>query len=57
MQVWSGCFKEMLSDADNFEASFPAKAGWKLKALILSATLFIDFRYFEEKGHKGGAMN
>ena len=51
-KVWSSCLKEMFSNADNFEAHFPAMADWKQKALLLAATLMIDFRYFE-KNEKG----
>jgi hypothetical protein len=48
-----GCAKAMLSEADNFAVHFPANATPEDKALIMCATLFLDFRYFEEKPQKG----
>jgi len=45
-----GCLKAMMSDADNFSINFPANATKEDKALIMSAVLFLDYRYFEEKG-------
>lgn len=48
-KVWSSCVKEIFSNADNFIAYFPAKSTWKQKALLLGATLMIDFRYFEDR--------
>jgi len=43
-----GCVKAALSDADNFALHFPANASKEDKALLMSAVLFLDFRYFEE---------
>ena len=48
-KIWSSCVKELFSDADNFIANFPASSTWKQKALLLGATLMIDFRFFEKQ--------
>lgn len=48
-----GCAKAMFSDADNFAVNFPANATKEDKALLMCTTLFLDFRYFEEKPNKG----
>jgi len=47
-----GCLKAMMSDSDNFSINFPVTATKEDKALIMSAVLFLDFRYFEEKPKK-----
>ncbi len=39
--------KEFFSDSDNFYCKFPNNATPIQKALLLSAVLFIDYRYFE----------
>ena len=39
----------MFTNADSYTADFPADADWESKALLLAATVFIDYRYFEEK--------
>ena len=41
-------FKGMISDADNFSILFPIKSTLEERACILAATLFLDFRYFED---------
>jgi hypothetical protein len=50
-----GCLKAAFSDADNFAIHFPKGATSEDKALIMAATLFMDYRYFEEKagGNQG----
>mmetsp|Transcript_49810 Transcript_49810/g.57164 ORF Transcript_49810/g.57164 Transcript_49810/m.57164 type:complete len:328 (+) Transcript_49810:83-1066(+) len=48
-KLWSGCLRECCSQSDNFACIFPPKATPQERALILSATLFIDFRFFEDK--------
>lgn len=40
-------FKNLISDSDNFSILFPIKSTLEDRALILAATLFLDFRYFE----------
>jgi len=45
-----GCLAAMVSDADNFSVHFPANASKEDKALIMATVLFLDYRYFEEKG-------
>ncbi|XP_040830842.1 phospholipid scramblase 1-like [Ochotona curzoniae] len=44
---WSGCVKEVLTDADNYEIQFPLDLDVKLKAVLLGACLLIDFMFFE----------
>jgi len=45
-----GCTKQAFSDADNFALQFPAKVtDPRHRALLLAATLFLDYMYFEEK--------
>ena len=41
-------FKGMISDADNFSILFPIRSTLEERACILAATLFLDFRYFED---------
>ncbi|EGR28278.1 scramblase family protein, putative [Ichthyophthirius multifiliis] len=42
------CLISYISDTSNFQVQFPTDASAEDKALILSATLFLDFMYFEE---------
>ena len=51
-KIFGGTIQEILTNADNFTADFPTDADWQAKALLLAATLFIDYRYFEEKPEK-----
>ena len=44
---FSGIGMEMMTDADNFNVSFPVDLDVKLKAVLLSALFLIDFMYFE----------
>jgi len=46
-----GCMKAAISDADNFHCQFPATANGSHRALLLAATLLLDYQYFEEKGN------
>jgi len=39
-----------ISDADNFAIHFPNGSTKEEKALLMSAALLLDYRYFEEKG-------
>jgi len=39
----------MVSDANNFTIYFPNNATEEDKALVMSAVLFLDYRYFEEE--------
>jgi len=57
-KVWDSCLRAAFTDADNFTARFPDDANVYQKAAIISAILFIDFLYFEEKGNgaQGGAQ-
>jgi len=45
-----GCLKALVSDADNFSINFPPNATPEDKALLMAAVMFLDYRYFEEKG-------
>jgi len=45
-----GCLAAAVSDADNFSVNFPANASKEDKALIMSCAMFLDYRFFEEKG-------
>lgn len=51
-KVSAGCCKACVSDADCFKVPFPQNASPEDKALILAATIFIDYRYFEENDNK-----
>eukprot|EP00727_Mastigamoeba_balamuthi_P012879 m51a1_g8213 putative phospholipid scramblase 2-like (232) ;mRNA; r:71929-73608 len=48
---WSGAFKELFTDADNFFVEFPADATGKRRMLLLGALFLIDFLYFEKKSN------
>lgn len=47
-------FRGMISDADNFSVLFPIKSTLEERACILAATLFLDFRYFEDSENNRG---
>ena len=40
--------KEITTDADNYEVTFPPNASPEEKLLILGATMMIDYRYYED---------
>eukprot|EP01080_Neovahlkampfia_damariscottae_P011989 gene11989-5390_t len=44
---FSGLFKELFSDSDNFGVTFQKDLSTEEKSLIFSATLLIDLMYFE----------
>jgi len=46
---WSGLAKELLTQLDNFVIEFPVDANYVQRALLLAATIFIDYLYFERK--------
>lgn len=46
-------FTELISDADNFSLLFPIKATLEERTLLMTATLLLDFRYFETSGSQG----
>ena len=46
---WSGAFTEWITDADNFNISFPMDLDVKVKATLLGALFLIDFLYFERQ--------
>jgi hypothetical protein len=41
------CAKSILTDADNFEITFPENATPEEKLLLICTTLMIDYRYYE----------
>ena len=51
-KVWSGCAKELFSNADDYSVLFPKAIPWKHKALFLACVLFVDYRYFEENNDR-----
>ncbi|XP_049542600.1 phospholipid scramblase 1-like [Anopheles darlingi] len=44
---WSGLCKELFTDADNFNITFPIDLDVRVKATLLAALLLIDYMYFE----------
>ena len=44
---WMGCFKETLTDADNFVIDFNQGLSLDTKVLIFASTFLIDMMYFE----------
>lgn len=51
-KVWSGCLREMVSEADNYTVTFPPDADPIGKALLTSAAMLIDMLLFEATGDK-----
>ncbi len=50
VKKWSGTFKEVFTDTDNFGVDFPVEFDVVKKALLLAAVFLIDFAHFEN-GH------
>ncbi|XP_003227036.2 phospholipid scramblase 2 [Anolis carolinensis] len=46
---WTGYIREMATTASNFEILFPFDLDVKMKALILGASILLDYMYFEHK--------
>jgi len=44
---WMGCFKETLTDADNFVIDYNQNINLSTKVLVFAATFLIDMMYFE----------
>ena len=44
------CWKDLVSDSDNFAMDFPENISWEDKSLLLGTILFVDYMMFEEKG-------
>ena len=42
-----GCFKSMVSTADNYYLKFPEGSSGKERALLFSSLLFLDYMFFE----------
>jgi hypothetical protein len=45
---WSGMGKEMFTDADNFNITFPSSIDNAQKSILLGALFLIDMIYFEK---------
>eukprot|EP01099_Mayorella_cantabrigiensis_P002927 TRINITY_DN2317_c0_g1_i1.p1 TRINITY_DN2317_c0_g1~~TRINITY_DN2317_c0_g1_i1.p1 ORF type:complete len:259 (-),score=57.39 TRINITY_DN2317_c0_g1_i1:150-854(-) len=48
---WSGIGKELFLDSDNFFVVLPQRATPSEKALLLAATFFVDYLFFEKDEH------
>ncbi|MCG2725214.1 MAG: scramblase [Elusimicrobia bacterium] len=48
LKKWSGMGKEIFTDADNFNITFPVGIDAKQKAVFLGALFLIDLLYFEK---------
>ncbi|EFN63314.1 Phospholipid scramblase 2 [Camponotus floridanus] len=46
---WSGFGREFFTVSDNFGINFPRDLDVKIKALLLGASLLVDFMYFEQE--------
>ncbi|XP_053160716.1 phospholipid scramblase 1-like isoform X2 [Hemicordylus capensis] len=44
---WAGCLRETFTDADNFGVQFPMDLDVKMKAVIIGASILLDYMYFE----------
>ena len=51
-KVFSGCFKEAFTDADNFVMEFPPNALPVQKAALMATLVLTDFLLFEKQGKK-----
>lgn len=50
-----GCIQAMIADADNFVCTFPQQFATKeVRALLLAATLMVDYMWFEDNKERGG---
>ena len=49
-KLFSG-MKELISDADSFELSFPVNATPEEKLMLIATVLMIDYRYYEDNGN------
>ena len=49
---WGGLVREMFTDADKFDISFPMDLDVKMKMVMMGACFLIDFMFFEKKGNK-----
>jgi hypothetical protein len=55
-KTWAGLSKELFSDADNFEAIFPAEADPSSKARILGAVFLLNHLFFESSSSEKSIM-
>jgi len=47
--LWNGCAKQAFTDSDSFGVRFPAGSSLQTRALVLGATMLLDFIYFEKQ--------
>lgn len=45
LKCWSGCLKEMATDADTFSLTFPPKSTLNERMILFATVFFIDFLY------------
>ena len=48
---WSGVSREFFTDADNFGLNFPVDLDVRVKAVLLGATMLIDYMFFERSSN------
>ena len=46
---WRGWLAEGLTDTDTFKIEFPDNIDVTTKALLMGATMLVDYMYFEKK--------
>ncbi len=51
---WGGVVKETFTNASNYNLYFPMDLDARCKALLLGATLLIDFMFFEDNRDNDG---
>ncbi len=49
VKVWGGLGREMLTDAAQFELSFPPGIDTQAKARLLGSTIFVNMLFFEKR--------
>ncbi|XP_029436872.1 phospholipid scramblase 2-like isoform X2 [Rhinatrema bivittatum] len=48
-RTWRGLSKEMFSSNDHFSIQFPLDLDVKVKAVLMAASLFIDYLYYDQR--------
>jgi len=48
---WRGCFAEALTDTDTFKIEFPDNIDVTTKALLMGATMLVDYMFFEKRNN------
>ena len=49
---FKGCAREVLTDADSFLINFAPDMSVENKALLIGATMLIDFMFYEKKDNE-----